>query len=178
MNNRYIFRGKRKDNGEWVEGYYACQSNHSCFQSSLKYQHFIYKDICLDINLGGLEEIEVIPETVGQCTGLKDKNGKWIFEGDILKQKTTKEFAKFNSFKWELYGIVTFGNYDYNQGEASYCSVGWYIAPLKSIAIYPKDYLVGDIQPGLNQEDILRSIYPMEVIGNIHDNPELLEVER
>nr|DAY12596.1 MAG TPA: YopX protein [Caudoviricetes sp.] len=88
MNNRYIFRGKRKDNGEWVEGYYACQSNHACFSSALKFQHFIYKDICLDFNLGGLEEIEVIPETVGQCTGRTDKNGKLVFEGDICKHRS------------------------------------------------------------------------------------------
>ena len=45
MNNRYIFRGKRVDNGEWVEGFYVCQSNHSYIPSTLKYQHFIYKDI-------------------------------------------------------------------------------------------------------------------------------------
>lgn len=165
MNNRCIFRGKRKDNGEcvygnlikrkiWASEFYVIRVEDNGFDSYVEY--------------------EVIPETVGQCTGLKDKNGRLIFEGDVLKQKTTKEFAKFNSFKWELYGIVTFGNYDYNEGDAGYCSVGWYIAPLKSIAISPKDYLVGDIQPGLNQEDILRSIYPMEVIGNIYDdNPEL-----
>ena len=175
MNNRYIFRGKRKDNGEWVTGYYVFQRKRSgVFGQVISELDF---DRHLIIDLRGNSH-EVIPKTVGQCTGMKDKNGKRIFEGDILKQKTTKEFAKFNSFKWELCGIVTFGNYDYNQGEAGYCSVGWYIAPLKSIAIYPKDYLVGDIQPGLNQEDILRSIYPMEVIGNIHDNPDLLEVER
>ena len=174
MNNRYIYKAKRKDNGEWVEGVAIFADNKAFILNNAKVE-FIkgFNENRLNFVL-----VEVIPETVCRCTELKDKNGKWIFEGDILKQKTTKEFAKFNSFKWELYGIVTFGNYDYNQGEAGYCSVGWYIAPLKSIAIYPKDYLVGDIQPGLNQEDILRSIYPMEVIGNIHDNPDLLEAER
>jgi uncharacterized phage protein (TIGR01671 family) len=171
MNNRYICRGKRKDNDEWIEGNLL----------ALGCDAYRIATSCLQGDNGNLLNLcvyRVIPETVGQCTGLKDKNGKLIFEGDVLKQKTTKEFAKFNSFKWELYGIVTFGNYDYNEGDAGYCSVGWYIAPLKSIAIYPKDYLIGDIQPGLNQEDILKSIYPMEVIGNIHDNPELLEAER
>lgn len=100
MNNRYIYKAKRKDNNEWVEGY-------------------------LYITHNGEYEIS-----------------------------------------------------RYDQDNAGYCSVGWYIAPLKSIAIYPKDYLVDDIQPGLNQEDILKSSYPMEVIGNIHDNIELLEMER
>ena len=178
MNSRYIFRGKRK--GKWVYGNLintAFFNNDGFPISYILDTDNIEYDCWTDI-AEQIDDFEVIPETVCRCAELKDKNGKWIFEGDILKQKTTKEFAKFNSFKWELYGIVTFGNYDYNQGEAGYCSVGWYIAPLKSIAIYPKDYLVGDIQPGLNQEDILRSIYPMEVIGNIHDNPKLLEMER
>lgn len=170
MNNRYMCRGKRKDNGEWVEGY-LIQGNKTYIATTGAINYMVVSTSYM----ASIELVEVIPETVGQCTGLKDKNGKLVFEGDVLKQKTTKEFAKFNSFKWELYGIVTFGSYDYNEGNTGYCSVGWYIAPLKSIAIYPKDYLIGDIQPGLNQEDILKSIYPMEVIGNIHDNPELLE---
>ena len=69
-----LFRAKRTDNGEWIEGYYASQSNHACFANGLKHQHFICKDICLDFNLGGLQEFEVAPETVGQYTGLTDKN--------------------------------------------------------------------------------------------------------
>ena len=56
-----LFHGKRKDNGEWVEGYYAKRSNYACFASELKYKHFILKDI------------------------LTDKNGKKIFEDDIVK---------------------------------------------------------------------------------------------
>lgn len=170
-----LFRGKQKDNNEWIEGYYAVQSNHTCFAHELKYTHFIFKDIFLDFNLGGLQEFEVIPETVGQYTGLTDKNGKKIFEGDILKQKTTSEFAKVNSFEWKKYGVVRFGYYDWKEGEAGHSSIGWYIDPIKKVSIKPKNYLVGNIQAGLNQYDINNKYYPMEVIGNIHDNPELLE---
>lgn len=73
-----LFRGKRTDNDEWVEGYYAKQSNHACFKSELKHEHFIFKDVFHDFNLGGLEKFEVDNSTVGQYTGLTDKNDKKI----------------------------------------------------------------------------------------------------
>lgn len=72
MNNRYTFRGKRKDNGKWVEGFYSCD----IWGDETEY--ILYDE----------QEFEVVPETVGQCTGLTDKNGKKIFEGDICKHRS------------------------------------------------------------------------------------------
>lgn len=72
-----LFHGKRKDNDEWVEGCLL-----GCDVIVPKGQSFY---ICHNILNSALTVYEVIPETVGQCTELPDKNGKKIFEGDICE---------------------------------------------------------------------------------------------
>lgn len=85
MNHRYLFRAKRADNGEWVEGY--------LYRLSEKLNPFI-----MLVNRGG-EGHKVDTSTICQCTGLKDKNDKLIFEGDIIKSDDAIGIVKFGKYK-------------------------------------------------------------------------------
>ena len=73
MENRHLFRGKRIDNGEWIQGYLY----------GIWERRYILWGMTNDIP----NMVEVDPETVCQCTGPEDKNGKLIFENDIVKGK-------------------------------------------------------------------------------------------
>lgn len=126
-----LYRGKRVDNGEWVYGYFE------------KYNGRTYINLQTErLNTGGYpirEFVEVIPETIGEYTGLCDKNGKKIFEGDICKHRS-------NFSGKDIISVVNYTD-------------GQFLA-------------MADNNSGFNLSDKL------EVIGNIHDNPELLEVDQ
>ena len=78
MEDRYLFKAKRLDNGEWAEGHYITNEkdpNHA----SIGYLFGVVDGMVHDTDI-----VEVIPSTICQCTGLKDKNGKLIWENDIM----------------------------------------------------------------------------------------------
>lgn len=156
MNDRYLYRAKRKNWRElpkdewWVEGYYAYMKPYHYIMAKENYDSWI----------------EIDEKTLCACTGLKDKNGKLIWENDILLQKTTEK----HWCKWKCSGVVKYGEYDYNAGEYGYKSIGFYVEPII------KNGDTTRIWCGLNQEYLVDECYPYEVIGNIFDNPELLEV--
>ena len=131
-----LFRGKRVDNGEWVYGAYYKQEY---VYGDEKVAHCIITTKDVLSNDLWLDYEEVIPETVGQFTGLTDKNGKKIFEGDIVDILTENEER----------GVITYND-------------GCFIVEADGFIITFIDHLYGT---------------DVEVIGNIHDNHELLKGE-
>ena len=129
-----LFRGKRVDNGEWIQGDIVQFPVHGVVR--IVEQEPSYKDA------------EVDSDTVGQFTGLTDKNGRKIFEGDIIHLEYSQVF----------FGGMYFGEYT---AEVSY-KEGCFITD------------------GMNNGDEIETPLSgfdndeLEIIGNIHDNPELL----
>lgn len=148
-----LFRGKRVDNGEWMYGYLIIieASDEETLQKNayITKPYYPFKITVNDIDFHELALYRIDPETVGQYTGLTDKNGKKIFEGDIVKYKNT-DGAVYKGVALTVTGKVV-----YNEKVAGF-------------AIYGKDEL------GAKYCDYL-PIKQIKVISNIHDNPELLK---
>ena len=121
-----LFRGKNYD-GEWIEGF------------------FVHQGRCYEIYHKDYEEFPsrfIEPKTVGQYTGLTDKNGKKIFEGDICRMKADR---------LKGYGAIIFMGSAFVLCDKTHKKTRYY-------PLYPDGQFT--------------------VVGNIHDNPEMLEVTK
>jgi len=139
-----LFRGKWTEEGKWVEGaLIAVPGFTAIIEQDDNRIDYPYLGEVTGIIDGYV--LMVIPETVGQYTGRADRNGKKIFEGDIVK--TWLEGGAHSGFTWPL-GVVEFRESAFGLAHGKYK-----FTPFSS---YVPRVL-------------------MEVVGNIHDNPELLK---
>lgn len=183
-----LFRGKRKDNSEWVYGYYTelpvgslgatifsnddeivGEDTASYIIKVFEKQHSNYSN-GKPLLVIECENYEVIPETVGKYTSLTDKNGTKIFDGDIVQYLTYDDFdcqsvVKFGKYKQDGSG----GEYGAKKCLGFYVEVDNFTCPdwCENEPEYFSNYL--------KQQNILEIANECEVIGNIHDNPELLK---
>lgn len=130
MEDRYLFKAKRLDNGEWLEW---------------------------DAIAGVPENVSILADTICQCTGLKDKNGKLIWENDIIHKPSYTDYDAY-------------ANSEAYTGRIQYEDGGW------SVEITKPDGNVC-VSPIIEMIAYSKDIEYCEVIGNIFDNKELLESE-
>lgn len=141
-----LFRGKRVDNGEWVNGYYVAANHH--WHNRGVHKDWIITAACSNGGWFALHGRQpVVADTVGQYTGLTDKNGRKIFEGDIVEGHCHSAWSHTLQRC-----VIACGRHGF---EARHHIDGLDSEYYTYRVLFSKD---------------------VEVIGNIHDTPELLEV--
>lgn len=143
-----LFRGKRADNGQWIEG-------------DLIHKHWVSVDNFIDCAIRYLINgiysypTQVIPKTVGQFVGIRDKEGNKVFKGQIVKDRSGRIMEiVYHNFRYQFKAITetNFTYADFYSWQTKYFQDG-----------YNKD---------IPEEE---QCFNIEIIGNIFDNPELLQ---
>ena len=164
MNREIKFRGKRIDNGEWVygSGLQQCKDElgneiAAIFENVVKSEKYIKKD-----GRYTLYYAPVKAETLGQYTGLKDKNGKDIYEGDILCLQVPDGTIRHFVIEWTDEDRILRPLSDFVPDGNPIRISGWCFN-WRGYRLYPT------VIDGVPDNEV------MEIIGNIHDNPELMK---
>ena len=134
------FKAKRLDNGEWLEGYYRSNNEGKAFISRIKRPPLSF---------------EVDPENVCQFTGFLDKNGKEIYDGDVLRSDKYPYSCIEIEERDNYFGVI-----EWNENDAAF-----YIVTIKN----PKSSVKG-ISDGISDYLSKSALQDFEVIGNIHDD--------
>lgn len=144
MKDRYLFKAKRVDNGEWMIGN-LIQTDDGIYIIQNYVPQYLIKNY------------EVDPSTICQCTGMKDKNGNLIWENDIVHKPSYTPYDFY-------------ANSEAYTGRIQYDYCGWSVEITKSdgsVCVSPIIEMIAHTEDAEH----------FEVIGNIFDNPELLESE-
>lgn len=155
MQERYLCRAKRIDNGEWVEGFYFCMTH-----PDGRHTHHFIIPLGADLSRGTPIEkiqVEVDSSTVCRCAGLRDKNYKLIWENDIV------------SFTHEKYTVTDTFDYVKNKYVRNYV-----IEFENTFCNYGLRFRNKSIHFRCTRATLCT--HDCEVLGNVFDNPELLEV--
>lgn len=139
-----LFRGKRIDNGEWVEGFLLKECNYATcsWNLAIEYKTDRFGKFAYDV-------AEINPETVGQFTGLTDKNEKKIFEGDIVRVLGNQQVDDWKNV--DYVALIAFL-------DGGFCAIDGTVE-----------------EHGFRRYALARMDFGLEIIGNQFDNPELLE---
>ena len=139
-----LSRGKRTDNGEWIEGYHVPLGD--------KLHYILTGKLTIIKLVPTFEHFPVDPKTIGQYTGLTDRNGKKIFVGDIIDNDWCFIYRP---------SVVMLGEYTQPNDDIHTKHIGFFVKHTGT----RKDYY---------RKDLGYYAGKCEVLGNIHDNPELL----